>query len=582
MSGAEDLARLTVTIDTADEIFLSSEIKDVDVGNGETRPTVAKALSIAATQLGGSMPWPSVAIALENTVNGAFFSVPSAEPLKYIDMYRNDDGAVTYVDTYPNSEALVAVTSQIQSFPSTDPAIVRLSQVDKEGTQIFQLTDKELNTIPFIIRIDQSSTSICDREGAIAFLDDALRTIVGPFEMQKTDAPGVFATDVEGALLGVEDEVVPQSPFDGGLLFSPVLATSSAIESVIYPQNILQYRDRDSAMIATLSSTTTSKSSSGRALPVDAASFGPGVTLGLRRLDAALDHRFMQLTLVDVPIQSPAVPIKVLVIGDSIGNRQGATLIKQYLEAQGFTVTFTGTMPGSALANDPNDATGGLGEAREGWETGDYTYAQTDMASIVAPGTEAAYLSGSKAYKYSRNPFLRAATGDDDSSIVRNGYVFDAAFYQSRFGLQAPDVVLSLLGTNDASHRTDATVYAEVLANDTLMNAQMSEAWPNAKIIRALPGTAFDTNRNALWSTRYAPVIRAIKDAAAANPAVIVAPVWAMTDPEGGYPLPVVPAGSDGFLAGNFSDATHPAGSSRHSLFASLAPFLAAAALALI
>ncbi|MFG0818740.1 hypothetical protein ACF8QE_04515 [Pseudomonas sp. GLN_3] len=38
MSGAEDLARLTQTIDTANELFLSEEIKMVDVGGGGAAP----------------------------------------------------------------------------------------------------------------------------------------------------------------------------------------------------------------------------------------------------------------------------------------------------------------------------------------------------------------------------------------------------------------------------------------------------------------------------------------------------------------------------------------------------------------
>ena len=45
MSGADDLARLRVTIDTADELFLSEEPKMVDVGGGVMRPTNAKVLA---------------------------------------------------------------------------------------------------------------------------------------------------------------------------------------------------------------------------------------------------------------------------------------------------------------------------------------------------------------------------------------------------------------------------------------------------------------------------------------------------------------------------------------------------------
>ena len=110
MSGPTDLARLTVTIDKADEIFLSPEIKDVDVGNGETRPTVTKVLSIAASQFGGAMPYTSIEEALTKTVSGTVFSVPtklalSPDPLKYIDMYLNDEGSPVPLGDYPNGFA---------------------------------------------------------------------------------------------------------------------------------------------------------------------------------------------------------------------------------------------------------------------------------------------------------------------------------------------------------------------------------------------------------------------------------------------------------------------------------------------
>ena len=51
MSGAEDLARLTVTIDLANELFLSDEVKMVDVGDGVMRPTNAKVLADLSSKM---------------------------------------------------------------------------------------------------------------------------------------------------------------------------------------------------------------------------------------------------------------------------------------------------------------------------------------------------------------------------------------------------------------------------------------------------------------------------------------------------------------------------------------------------
>ncbi|CAO3311528.1 MULTISPECIES: hypothetical protein [unclassified Pseudomonas] len=105
MSGAEDLARLTQTIDTANELFLSEEIKMVDVGGGVQRPTNAKVLADLSTQMSGAMIYSTVALGVAGTPSGGHFSVPSAADNRYISLYRNDGGAATHVDDYPNAIA---------------------------------------------------------------------------------------------------------------------------------------------------------------------------------------------------------------------------------------------------------------------------------------------------------------------------------------------------------------------------------------------------------------------------------------------------------------------------------------------
>ncbi|MNH22315.1 hypothetical protein D3C79_821670 [compost metagenome] len=191
----------------------------------------------------------------------------------------------------------------------------------------------------------------------------------------------------------------------------------------------------------------------------------------------------------------------------------------------------------------------------------------------------------SKTDQRDRNPFARAATGSDPSSIVRNGYVFDPAFYQSRFGLETPDIVLQGLGTNDVRDRTAATIYSHVLSNDTIMHDQIRAAWPNAKIIRFVPGTAVSADRNALWTSHYLPLIRAmqksIADRADAKP--LLAPLWALTNPDVGYSFSTAGAADeDGFYAVDWSDPVHPWQASRVATFQALAPYIAAAALNLI
>ena len=334
-------------------------------------------------------------------------------------------------------------------------------------------------------------------------------------------------------------------------------------------------------VVATVSSTTAVATETGQALQLNAQKFGPAAVLSLRSVSNADARKLMSLKLVGVAAQSVPVAIKVLILGDSIANRQGGTLLKLYLQALGINPVFIGTMKGSSSATPTGNA---LGEAREGWKTGDYTNASTDRALIIAPGDELAYLAMSKADQRDRNPFARAATGSDSRSIVRNGYVFDPAFYQSRFNLDTPEIVLHMMGTNNARASSLAEIYDQVLSGDTLIHSQIRAAWPSAKIIRTLPGTAYDSARNKVWEESYLPMIRGMEKSAAnrADSKVIIAPVWAMMNPECGYEFTAGTIGDDGFYTSGWSDPIHPYGSSRAQLYRALTPYVAAAALNLI
>jgi hypothetical protein len=328
-----------------------------------------------------------------------------------------------------------------------------------------------------------------------------------------------------------------------------------------------------------LSSTSTSASETGPELKLTPGKYGTGAVLNLRSNSLPAARHFANVVVKNVPVQSTPKVVKVLMIGDSIVNRQGGFLLKQVLQALNITAVFVGTLRGSSSPSDPNNFTGELGEGREGWETGDFTYAITDRALVIAPGGETAYNEMTKAEQMLRNPFLRAATGGDPGSIVRNGYVFDPAFYQSRFGLETPDVVIHSLGTNDVRDRSAETIYDAVLANDTLIHSQIRAAWPLAKIVRMFPGTAINAARDALWESHYLPMLRAIQQAAAnlADSKLIVAPTWALTNPETGYAFSATSPGADGFYTGDWTDAIHPIQSTRQRLYEVVGAYAAAA-----
>lgn len=535
--------------------------------------------------------YASVAEGLSKTVDKQPFQVLSDNSSEYLVLYLNQAGEAVEQRRYPTSNAIESIHTLIQATEPKqgDTEYFRIS--DEESARIAYLNDKRLGTPAFDIVSDDSSTQIADSEGAVLLYGDDQRILLGSLEMHQTHLPGIFVVDEFGAVLQELSKAEPfeqnkpdPSPFEDGLLFAPTIVTCDTFDTAIYPQSILPRRELAADVVATIASTTTAAVASGDRLPISASKYGTAAVLNLRRKDDAAERRFMNLTLKHVPVQAPVKTTKVLFIGDSIGNRQGGYLLKQYLAALGINATFIGTLMGTADAFGGSGANGELGECREGWETGDYTYAVTDRAQIVAAGDEAAYLAMAWDTKRERNPFVRLATAADPAAVVRNGYVFDCAFYQSRFGLQTPDIVINALGTNDIRDRTAASVYGHVYANDQIIHGQIRKAWPSAKIIRTLPGTAVSTARNAVWTQFYAPVLRAIQKAAAdmVDAKTTLAPVWAMTNNEGAYTLPNGTAGADGFLVGDWSDPIHPYGAARLSLYQALAPFVAAAAINLI
>lgn len=601
MSGPSDLARLSDTIDKANELLLSDQIKIMDVGDGVQRPTNAKVLADLSIQMSGAMIYLTTAAGLAGTVAGSFFSVLSVTAAGYVDLYQNVAGAAVFKKSYPSTEAVAAIDAVtqanvlalanlnklVQDFP-TESAEAEIQVItDPEGGVFSTLTNRRLQTIPFDIISEPGQTSIGDGEGAALIYADDERMVIGELEMQHTPSPGIYFTDAEGGVLPL-DAAAPseeeRSPFDGGLLFSPIIATSELHDSRIYVSGLLPRRAQSKEVSVTIASTTAAESQTGEMVSVSAARLGAQAVLNVRSLAEPDKRKFLPVTLKHVPLQSVPSSPKILFIGDSIGARQGAFLLKGFLEELGFTPKFIGTIQGSKSPTDIWNNEGPLGECRSGWRSGDFTYSYADRAVIVEPGGEAAYLALDVLPRRERNVFLRLATGADSAAVIRNGYVFDPAFYQARFSLETPDIVINALGTNDAALVPVANIYAEVLNNDKLIHSQLKAAWPLAKIIRTLPTNAISAVHNTRWETQFTPVIAAMKDAAVAvaNSRLTIAPLWAMTNAESGYDFSQVTPDADGFYPGNWTDGTHPIGSSRAELYRTMAPYVAAAALNLI
>jgi|GEM_PF-682616 len=520
------------------------------------------------------------------TADGKLFQVLSPTNMEYLILYRNVAGAAVEQRRYPSALAIDAVSSLISGDQNNS---LFLNLNDAEGGVLGDISTKGLSILGLEIHQSDDFSGIYDDDGAVILHSDKDRILLGGLEIKPSSYPGIALVDEENCL--VADLSVPAGassleqadPFERGLLFEPLIATSPGGAAKIYAQGLLPRRELAPYVVTSLSSVVNEVSDTAPVLPVDAVRLGATATLNMRPLNNPDSRRLMTLTLKNVPVQSPPVAKNILAIGDSILNYSGPLLLGQYLTELGINANWIGTLK-SSVSTELN-ADGPVSEGRSGWETGDFTYAITDRAYIVEPGQESVYQALDKVQKVRYNPFLRLAIPSDDPALVRNGYIFDCAFYQSRFNLPTPDVVIQALGTNDTRDRTAESIYNHVYENDLIIYRQIKAAWPNAKIIRTLPGTATTSERNALWTSHYVPLIRAIQAARTEynDSKLCIAPLWAMTATDSGYFVTVSrPVGADGFREGSWDDSIHIYDSTRRGYYKTLAPFVAGSLLNII
>lgn len=177
MSGAEDLARLKVTIDKTNELLLSPDVKMMDVGGGVIRPTNAMVMTNLATLLGGAMPYASVELGLTGTADGTNFSVLSSAQDEYVKVYRNQAGTAAYVDSYPNAEATrnadeMARTALSQTPPRSLDEEMPWAVVDKDYRAILGVKKNGaahalLDTLPGLDLLGDYAWAVVDSQGVV-------------------------------------------------------------------------------------------------------------------------------------------------------------------------------------------------------------------------------------------------------------------------------------------------------------------------------------------------------------------------------------------------------------------------------
>ena len=239
--------------------------------------------------------------------------------------------------------------------------------------------------------------------------------------------------------------------------------------------------------------------------------------------------------------------VKVHLMGDSLVDWAGsAVVLERQLADLDLNVSMIGTFPCSQWEGDPANQrpAGGptsLAEGRTGRRFSDFINETTSQLTPLPAGQEAAYLAMSPSMKRPYNPYLRAATGSDPAGLVYNGYTFDFAFYLSRFGLAAPDVVIINLSTNDYRLGTMAVAGGWIDHGLNVIYTRVRAALPNAAIAFVANNYGRGVEGDVFWGARVADFASRVDQfvTGKADAKLHWLAVSAHMSSEAGYPLTV-------------------------------------------
>lgn len=249
---------------------------------------------------------------------------------------------------------------------------------------------------------------------------------------------------------------------------------------------------------------------------------------------------------------------KLLTIGDSLSQQGQTSILEAKLVAAGVAVTMLGTF---------KDTGGSWGETRASWAALTYTNARTavnaDGSGGISPVASASeYLSRATPYgtpnddygpRWSSNPFIRPATGNDPIANIFNGYIFDFASYLSRFNVALPDSVDINLYMNDFLR---GFTVAETMKSIDIMVRSIRAVSPTINISFGCFG--HQTEASQVGILAFAKAVLSTYGGREAE-RFFVLPFWQVVDPELGYAFTATAgANAYGVEQVSISDSIHP------------------------
>lgn len=271
---------------------------------------------------------------------------------------------------------------------------------------------------------------------------------------------------------------------------------------------------------------------------------GLGTTGVIKIKNENVDAEFSKnLTIIKSAAAKTGSPV-TLMIGDSL------TQNSQNEVASKFALT---NMTPSYIGSRRQTA-GTWGEGRGGWRAADFVYINTQFTPLPI-GQEATALALNNDQ---RNPFIRVATGGDDSGDVKNGYIFDFSFYLTRFSFATPNVVTINLGTNDINN--DAAALANIAESLRIMIKSIRTTAPSCKIGIVLPQNGNNSYFNAKWYEGFYPLFLSLHQTYAALSAsnIYLISSHAMLPDRFVYPMTTASTNANtGQLKQTLNDGTH-------------------------
>lgn len=166
----QELEEAKLDADSIAKFVNGGETETVTTRTGATYPTAANIVKNVASNVIGALSisqgvYGSTAEGITATTSGTFFSVISADVNEYVILYLNNAGVAQERKRYPSYEVILAITSMLQSFTSSNP-LNATAFSDELGFVLMKLlTDGSLQMRGGIITHGGNGLAIADNNG---------------------------------------------------------------------------------------------------------------------------------------------------------------------------------------------------------------------------------------------------------------------------------------------------------------------------------------------------------------------------------------------------------------------------------